>query len=209
MTKIKICGITNTADALAAIECGADMLGFVFTDQSPRQISLTSAIEIIKACPPAIVKVGLFVNQEEELVKDIVKKSQLDYLQFHGQEPPDYCRRVSKSGKIIKAFRVKDHDSLKILPDYDVEIYLLDSYREDKLGGTGHTFDWDLAISAKDYGRPIMLAGGLNPENVGQAVSRVRPYAVDVSSGIEKCPGKKDIKLMKEFIKEVRSYETA
>ena len=205
MTKIKICGITNLDDALAAADLGVDFLGFVFSEKSPRQIKIKNAIAIIKSLPSSVSTVGLFVDQEELAVKMIFDKCRLDYFQFHGGESPDYCKRIKEKGKVIKAFRIKGEQSIEDLANYDVEMYLLDAYNEDKFGGTGAVFDWDLAVKAKKYDRPIIIAGGLNPENVAQALQKVRPYGVDVSSGVEKSPGKKDTQLMKKFIQQVRS----
>ena len=205
MTKIKICGITNLDDALAAADLGVDFLGFVFSEKSPRQIKIKNAIAIIKSLPSSVSTVGLFVDQEELAVKMIFDKCRLDYFQFHGGESPDYCKRIKEKGKVIKAFRIKGEQSIEDLANYDVEMYLLDGYNEDKFGGTGAVFDWDLAVKAKKYDRPIIIAGGLNPENVARALQKVRPYGVDVSSGVEKSPGKKDTQLMKKFIQQVRS----
>ena len=205
MAKIKICGITNLDDALAAADLGVDFLGFVFSEKSPRQIKIKDAIAIIKSLPSSVSTVGLFVDQEELAVKMIFDKCRLDYFQFHGGESPDYCKRVKEKGKVIKAFRIKEERSIEDLANYDVEMYLLDAYNEDKFGGTGAVFNWDLAVKAKKYDRPIIIAGGLNPENVARALQKVRPYGVDVSSGVEKSPGKKDAQLMKKFIQQVRS----
>ena len=205
MAKIKICGITNLDDALAAADLGVDFLGFVFSEKSPRQIKIKNAIAIIKSLPSSVSTVGLFVDQEELAVKMIFDKCRLDYFQFHGGESPDYCKRIKEKGKVIKAFRIKEEQSVEALADYDVEMYLLDAYNEDKFGGTGEVFNWDLAVKAKKYSRPIIIAGGLNPENVTRVLQKVRPYAVDVSSGVEKSPGKKDVQLMKKFIQQVRS----
>jgi len=205
VAKIKICGITNLDDALAAADLGVDFLGFVFSEKSPRQIKIKDAIAIIKSLPSSVSTVGLFVDQEELAVKMIFDKCRLDYFQFHGDESPDYCNRIKEKGKVIKAFRIKEEQSVEALADYDVEMYLLDAYNEDKFGGTGEVFNWDLAVKAKKYSRPIIIAGGLNPENVTRVLQKVRPYAVDVSSGVEKSPGKKDVQLMKKFIQQVRS----
>jgi len=205
VAKIKICGITNLDDALAAADLGVDFLGFVFSEKSPRQIKIKDAIAIIKSLPSSVSTVGLFVDQEELAVKMIFDKCRLDYFQFHGGESPDYCKRVKEKGKVIKAFRIKEERSIEDLANYDVEMYLLDAYNEDKFGGTGAVFNWDLAVKANKYDRPIIIAGGLNPENVVRALQKVRPYGVDVSSGVEKSPGKKDAQLMKKFIQQVRS----
>ena len=201
--KIKICGITNREDALAAVDAGADALGFVYYEASPRNISREAAARIIRELPPFVAKVGVFVDASEEFVRQTVAECGLDTLQFHGNESPGYCRRFSQ--KTIKAFRVRDAASLKLLPDYETDAWLLDSFASDKLGGTGSAFNWDLAVEAKKFGRAIILAGGLNPENVAEAVRRVRPYAVDVSSGVESGPRKKDHVNLRAFVQAARS----
>lgn len=202
MARVKICGLTNLEDVLAAGEGGADALGFVFAE-SPRRISPERAAEIVRSLPPFLTCVGLFVDEAPETVRKIIKECRLDALQFHGNESPDYCRQFKV--KIIKAFRIRDENSLKAIPHYQVEAYLLDAYVEGIPGGTGASFNWDLALRAKDFGRPVILAGGLTPDNVAEAVRKVRPYGVDVSSGIEAEPGKKDHEKMRKFIKIVRS----
>ncbi len=202
MTRVKICGITNLKDAQAAVEGGADALGFVFAE-SPRQINPEVAVGIIRSLPPFLTCVGLFVDELPQVVKEIIKECRLDALQFHGGEPPGYCRQFMI--KTIKAFRLRNEDSLEIISHYQVDAYLLDTYREGIPGGTGQSFDWDLALRAKEFSRPIILAGGLRPDNVAEAIGRVRPYGVDVSTGVEAKPGKKDHKKMKEFIEIARS----
>lgn len=201
MTRIKICGITNLKDALVAVELGADALGFVFAE-SPRRIGPEVASQIIRSLPPFITVVGLFVDERAEVVREIMKECRLDALQFHGNESPDYCKLFPR--KMIKAFRIKDEETLKTISSYKVNAYLLDAYVEGMAGGTGETFNWNLAIEAKKIGPPIILAGGLGPDNVVEAVRKVRPYGVDVSSQIEKAPGKKDHKKMRAFIEAVR-----
>jgi phosphoribosylanthranilate isomerase len=198
-TKIKICGITSAADALAAVEAGADALGFVFYDQSPRHVSLNAAAEIIRQLPPFIVKVGLFVNAPGELVLRAIADCGLNLLQFHGDETPEYCVRFGLMS--MKAFRIRDAESLQVLPNYQTDAWLLDAYTPGRMGGTGERFDWELALEAKKFGRPIFLAGGLTPENVAEAIRKVGPYAVDVSSGVESAPGRKDAAKVKAFIR--------
>jgi len=200
---VKICGITNTPDALAAAQAGADALGFVFYEGSPRFITIDAAAAVIRELPPAIVKVGLFVNAPEETVQRAVAECGLNLLQFHGDETPVYCLQFGLMS--MKAFRVRDSASLKALPDYRTDAWLLDAYVPDQYGGTGDTFNWDLAVEAQRLGRPIFLAGGLTPENVGAAVNKVRPYAVDVSSGVESAPGKKDHTKVMAFIKAAKA----
>ncbi|MBC8228174.1 phosphoribosylanthranilate isomerase [bacterium] len=202
MTKVKICGITNLDDALAAVEFGADAIGFVFVPNTPRYIESAKAAEIIARLPPFVTTVGLFVNDSQEHIKQIANQCKLNVLQLHGQESPDFCLQFNR--KVIKAFRVKDQESLTVLPKYTVSAYLLDTYVKGTMGGTGVTFDWRLALDAKKYG-PVILAGGLNPENVAKAIQQVRPYGVDVSSGVEAEPGKKDHGKIKDFIAAAKS----
>ena len=205
-TVVKICGITNVEDGLAAATAGADAVGLMFYDQSPRNVSLQTAAEIAGALPPYIIKVGVFVSPTEEEVLSAITHCGLNILQFHGEETPEFCRLFPVM--TIKAFRMKDEDSLKALPDYDTDAWLLDAYVADKLGGTGAKFNWDLAIAAQKLGRPVFLAGGLTPENVGDAVRKVRPYAVDVSSGVESAPGKKDHAKVRAFIQAAKAAGT-
>jgi len=198
MTRIKICGITNEEDALAAIRCGADALGFVFA-KGPRQIEPERARDIIKKLPPLISTVGVFVDERQQRVREIALRCHLDALQLHGSESPAYCRGFYR--KVIKAFRVQDESIAGEMARYGVDAYLLDSSTG---GGTSQRFNWDLAEGLP--GR-IILAGGLTPENVAEAIRRVRPYAVDVSSGVELSPGRKDHRLMEEFVSNVRRGE--
>lgn len=202
MVKIKICGITNQIDAEKAVELGVDALGFIFS-KSPRRVDAEIAIEIIKKLPPFITTVGVFVNESMEVVKHVASICRLNVLQFHGDELPEYCSQFGR--KIIKSFRVKNPDDLSMLPGYKgiVSAYLLDSRVKGKRGGTGEIFDWELAKIAIPYGR-VILAGGLTPENVAEAIKAVNPYAVDVSTGVESSPGKKDFEKMKRFVDAVR-----
>jgi phosphoribosylanthranilate isomerase len=197
-TIVKICGITSVADGLAAAEAGADALGLMFYEPSPRNVSLPAAAEIARQLPPFIIKVGVFVNAPEELVLRAIGECGLNILQFHGDETPEYCGLFPVM--TLKAFRIKDAGSLKQLPDFKTDAWLLDAHAADKQGGTGEKFNWDLAIEAQKLGKPIFLAGGLTPENVADAVRQVRPYGVDVSSGVEASPGKKDHAKVRAFI---------
>lgn len=201
MIRVKICGITSAEDAMMAVEEGADALGFVFCGSSSRNIVPEQASAIIKQLPPFVQSVGLFVNEEAATVNIIADRCGLDLVQLHGEEPPDYCAAVTR--RIIKAFRVKDASSLAGMPDYSVAACLLDAWSPAAHGGTGTTFNWDIAAGAAVSNR-IILAGGLTPDNVAAAVATVRPYAVDVSSGVETAPGKKDVALVRAFISAAR-----
>ncbi len=196
--RVKVCGITNLRDAEEAVRNGADALGFVFYKHSPRKVSVETAKKIIERIPPFIERVGVFVNEKKQRVKDIIKSCGLTAVQFHGDETPGYCSSF-KDIKVIKAIRVKDKKSLKIISAFNkADAILLDTFDEKRFGGTGRSFDWRL-IKRSVKNRPIILAGGLTPDNVAIAIKKVQPYAVDVSSGIESRPGKKDHSLMKAF----------
>ena len=196
MVRVKICGITNLEDALAAVEFGADALGFVFA-QSPRQVTPQTVSEIVAELPPFISKVGVFVNENSDVVLQTMSVCHLNLVQFHGSAAPEYCQAFFP--RVIKSFRVKDDSVLTLLPKYNVSAYLLDTFSTALAGGTGRTFDWDIASRAGDYGR-IILSGGLGPENVRQAIGAVYPYAVDASSGVESEPGKKDHDKLRAFL---------
>ncbi len=201
MIKIKICGITNLDDALFAAECGADALGFIFYKKSPRYVAPEKAAEIIAQLPPFITPVAVVVNEREEKIRNIQFTTGIKVLQFHGDERPEFCERFAN--RVIKSFQVKDKESIKSMAHYHVNALLLDSYKDGARGGTGVTFDWHLAVVAKTFGR-LVLAGGLNPENVTEAIKLVQPYAVDVAGGVEREPGIKDHALVKKFIAAVR-----
>lgn len=199
--KVKICGITSYEDAMVAVEAGADALGFVFFAKSPRHMEPERACGIIAKLPPLVQVVGLFVNAELDFVNRTADTCGLDIVQLHGEESPEYCSRVSR--RVMKAFRVKGEETLAQMTGYRVAAYLLDAYSPNSYGGTGERFDWDLALAAKEKG-PIVLAGGLNPDNVASAVAQVVPYAVDVSSGVELAPGRKDPEKVRRFITEAK-----
>lgn len=205
-TKVKICGITRLSDALTAAEAGADALGFMFYEGSKRHLTCAAATQIIHALPPFVAKVGVFVNASADTVRTTIAECGLDTLQFHGEETPEFCRQFAPF-KVIKAFRIQNAESLKPLSDYAVDAWLLDSYVSGQLGGTGAKFNWELAAQAKELGRPVILAGGLTPENVADAVQQVWPFGVDVSSGVETAPGQKDAGLVRRFVDIIRDAE--
>ena len=202
-TQVKICGVTNVADALAAAEAGADMIGLNFYEKSPRYISFATASEISRALPPFVLRVGVFVNPEESQVVEAIAACGLNLLQFHGDEDSNFCTQFGLMS--VKALRVRDAESLQTLENFNTDAFLLDAYAKSGLGGTGEKFNWDLAVVAQKFGKPIFLAGGLTPENVADAVKQVRPFAVDVSSGVESAPGKKDAAKVRAFIAAVRA----
>ncbi len=206
MTRIKICGITNKKDALDAAALGVDILGFVFYAKSKRYVEPRTVGDIANELPPYIGKVGVFVNEAKDKVLQIAEDTALDILQFHGDETPDYCDGFRDKYKVIKAFRLKDKKGLKKINDYDTDFILLDTYKTDSVGGTGETFDWGIL---KDFEilKPVILSGGLNPSNVAKAIKEIAPYGVDVSTGVEDAPGKKDLKLMKKFVENVRKLD--
>ena len=201
--KVKICGMTNLKDALLAAENGADAVGFIFYKESPRSISQKDVKEIVDQLPPFVETVGVFVNETSDKVNRIAEQCRLTSVQLHGNESPAFCRRIK--GRVVKAFRVKDAKSLEGISSYDVNGFLLDSYNDGGRGGTGQVFDWNLALRAKKQG-PVILAGGLNPYNVYTAIHRVKPYGVDVCSGVEKSAGVKDPQKISEFIRAVRKF---
>lgn len=201
LMKVKICGITNLDDALAAVDYGADALGFVFYPKSPRCVTTEKVREITTQLPPFVITVGVFVNEEPAKIREIMALANLKTLQLQGDEPPQDCSIWTPT---IKAFRVKDFIDLNPLEHYKgISAYLLDTYAPSSYGGTGQIFNWDIALEAKRFGK-IILAGGLTTDNVEKAVRWVKPYAVDVSSGVEAEKGKKDLKKVKEFIKRAK-----
>ena len=177
-------------DALAAVDAGADALGFMFYEPSPRYLSVEKAADIILDLPEQVARVGVFVDADAKTVRQTIETAGLDTLQFHGNESPRYCSQFEQ--RTIKAFRVKDRTTLAELPDYDTDAWLLDSYVKGVPGGTGEKFKWELAVEAKRLGKPILLAGGLTPDNAADAVGQVSPFGLDVSGGVEASPGIKD-----------------
>ena len=205
--RVKVCGITSLDDAMMAVGSGADAIGFVFAE-SPRQIGFAEAAKIAAQLPPYAVCVGVFVNEPLSTISQCLETF-LDYAQLHGEESPVECEALSHvvhgAGRIIKVFRVADSVDLEMVKRYRfVCAYHLDTRVRHVKGGSGTTFNWDVAKKVVDLGKPVILAGGLTPENVEEAVRTVRPYAGDASSGVEKSPGKKDERKVKEFIKRAK-----
>ena len=200
--KVKICGMTNLKDVKVAVDGGVDAVGFIFYKKSPRSVTMQVVKEIVLELPPFVDSVGVFVDETAEQINKIADRCNLDRVQLHGNESPTFCKKIRR--RVIKAIRVKDIQSLKKLSDYPVSSFLLDTFSEDQYGGTGKVFDWNLAYPAKKYG-PIILAGGLTPNNVRQAIQRIQPYGVDVCSGVESQPGIKDHKMMQTFLKNVKA----
>ena len=204
--RIKICGITNIADAKHAIELGVDYLGFIFAD-SPRKLNVAQAAEIANAIPAQIGKVGVFVDEDRRVVTSAIRSAGLDIVQLHGQESPNYCSQIGIP--VIKVFRTHspDRDIFEHISKYDTEFYLLEPFVPGLAGGTGKTADWPLAARIISHfpDRKFFLAGGLSPQNVVPAIRGVRPFAVDASSGVEDSPGVKNSGKMKSFIKAVRA----
>jgi phosphoribosylanthranilate isomerase len=198
MVRVKICGLTDVHDARLAARLGADALGFNFCPQSPRYIRPERAKAIVAVLPPLLTTVGVFVNERPETVMEICRKVGLDAAQLHGDEPPLAVDAV-QGVRRIKAIRIASEADIALCRRYRVEAYLLDAYDPGRRGGTGRTFDWKLARAAAQFGS-IILAGGLTPDNVAEAIAAAAPYGVDVASGIESEPGRKDRALMADFI---------
>ena len=204
-TRAKICGITRIEDALVAVAHGANAIGLVFYEKSPRHVSVSRAAEIVASLPPFVAVVGLFVDAEMDLVRDVQQQVRLDLLQFHGEESPGYCQAFDFP--YIKAVRVRPGlNLLQYAADFaSARALLLDAYQEGVAGGTGKTFDWDLIPA--ELPKPVILAGGLDAANVGEAIRRVRPYAVDVSGGVEREKGIKDAAKIAAFMRGVLDAE--
>lgn len=202
MIRVKICGITNPEDAMFAAELGADAVGFIFHPESPRVVEPKIVKEITEILPPYLTRVGVFVNEKPETVRDIIKLCRLDVAQLHGNEPPAVISELGVN--TIKSLRLKKEADVERISEYDADAFLLDTYVTGKLGGTGKTFNWRWAMTAKKFNRPIVLSGGLTPENVAEAIDAALPNGVDVSSGVEASPGKKDKEKLTRFIEAVR-----
>jgi phosphoribosylanthranilate isomerase len=205
MTWIKICGITNIEDGLRAASLGVDALGFIFAP-SLRRVEPDMAQKIIQALPEALLKVGVFVDEDLKEVERVAEYCGLHALQLHGKESPEYCRRISR--RVFKTIHIKDIESLKDMEEYNGVSILLDTYSPVQAGGTGTAFPWEIALIAKEK-RDFVLSGGLHPLNVREAIRRMKPWGVDVCSGVEMNPGKKDFIKMMEFVKEVKKADGA
>ncbi len=201
MTMVKICGITNLNDAKIAVDYGTDAIGFVFAE-SVRKVSEKKVKTIVQKLPPFVTFVGLFVNETAKNIGDVCKYCGLDAIQLHGNEPPNFLNRL-RQYKIIKAFRIRTVSDIHPITRYKVNAILLDGYADNKMGGAGISFDWEIVKKVK-ASSPIIIAGGLTHLNVLHAIKIANPYGVDVSSGVEDKPGKKDKRLIKKFIDAVK-----
>jgi len=208
MPKVKICGITNAQDALWAANLGADFIGLNFYGQSPRKVSVKHAKELASQIPPFVSVIGLFVDEPMESVRKIVKNVPLKMVQLHGSETSDYCREVKALGvKVIKALRLQKPLEAVDTEPYagTVDFFLFDTYSTEEAGGTGEPFNWDWLVPAAQLSEPWFLAGGLTPANVLEAIKKAHPPCVDVCSGVEKSPTRKDYDAMKTFIQAAKS----
>lgn len=204
MIPTKICGITNLDDANVAVENGASAIGFIFYEKSPRTISINNAKSISKHLPKTIARVGVFVNHEKDLIRLAISEVPLDMIQLHSDETPDFCNQFDVA--ILKALRIKNEASLSVMDQYDVAVFLLDTFSNDQYGGTGETFDW--SVLNRKFKTPIILSGGLNSENILDAIDAVNPSAVDVNSGVESSPGKKDFNKLKSLFKNLNKTQS-
>src|SRR5919202_1507070 len=205
MVKVKVCGITNLEDARVAADAGADAIGLVFAEKSPRKVSVERAREIAAALPQDIMKVGVFVDEEPQEVLRISRQVGLDYAQLHGDEPPEVVAAIRGAGlPVMKAVRVRNVRALAAVERYEADLLLLDAWSAEARGGTGERFDWELAKSL--IGRDnIVVSGGLGPENVREAIEYFEPYGVDASSSLEERPGKKNGERVRRFVRAAKS----
>ena len=204
MIPTKICGITRIEDAKVAIENGASALGFIFYNKSPRYITIKQAMSISNKISKSISLVGVFVNQDQSFINNAIKNIPLNMIQLHGDESQKFCKKFSVP--VIKAIRIKDKESLDIIKKYNVDGLLLDTYSENKFGGTGKSFDWKLLNNFKN--KPIILSGGLTPKNIIEAISIVNPIAIDVNSGVELSPGRKNHKLIQQLFTNIKNTQS-
>ncbi len=211
MVKVKICGVTNLDDAMLVTNVGADFIGFNFYPESPRKISAKLCKEIVSKLPPFITPVGVFVDEDINELKKTAKKCALKMIQLHGNETPEYCAQAAQETglPVLKAFRIENETSLEAIKPYleAVSYLLLDAFVPGEPGGTGETFNWDLAVRAKDLNKPFFLAGGLNPDNIQDAISKVQPFAVDCASGVERLQRRKDYDKLNRFVRKVRGLK--
>ena len=205
MTRIKVCGITNLRDALFAAELGADALGFVFYEKSPRFVTFAEAGNIMVRLPPFVTGVGVFVNAGMDFLARAKEEAGFDLFQLHGDETPEFCSGLGE--RYIKAVRVRDAESVSEVGLYDTDCFLFDGWSPDAYGGSGKGFSWEILDAETLSGRFVILSGGLDCENVSRAVREVRPHAVDVSSGVEAAPGIKDHTKLRRFLEAARNAE--
>jgi phosphoribosylanthranilate isomerase len=207
MARVKVCGITNLEDALAALEAGAEMLGFNFYARSPRCVSPDEARRVVERLPEGVECVGVFVNEAAPgEVERVAREACVGAVQLHGDETPEFCRAL-RGLTTIKALRVGPDFTTEAAAAFHTDAVLLDAYVAGEWGGTGHTFDWALARRTREAVPRLFLAGGLRPDNVAEAVAAVRPFAVDVCSGVETSPGRKSLQLMRRFVERVRGVD--
>ena len=205
--RIKICGITRVEDAWAAVEAGADALGFMIYGPSKRFIRANDVPAVVRDLPPFVSRVGVFVNESTETILACRERCQFDTIQLHGEESPEFCQTIP--GPVIKAFRLQSRSGLEALSRYPASAWLLDSYSPAARGGTGECFNWNWIREAGSLGCPIIVAGGLTPDNVARCIETTRPFGIDVSSGVEASPGRKDASRMTDFILAAREAANA
>ena len=204
MTKVKICGITNYKDAAKSLDYGADALGFIFYEKSKRYINPKEAAKIIKELPPFLTKVAVFVDSSFRQINKITSELSINTVQLHGNETPEFCAKFKQT--VIKALRIRTSVNLQEVDSFPAQAILFDTFSETEFGGTGKSFDWNILKNLRTD-KKIILSGGLNPDSIEQAIKTVRPYAVDVSSGVEKSPGIKDHTKIKKFIEAVKNAD--
>jgi len=205
MIPTKICGITNLVDAKVTVENGASAIGFIFYEKSPRAISIENAKSISKKLSYSVVRVGVFVNQNKDLIDKTISEVQLNMIQLHGDESSNFCNQFEVP--VFKAVRIKNEASLSVMDQYNVAGFLLDTFSNTQYGGTGKTFDWSLINEQIDT--PIILSGGLNPDNILDAIDSVNPAAIDVNSGVELSPGKKDHQKINLLFENLKNTNTS
>lgn len=203
---VKICGITNLEDAVNSVEAGADMIGFIFYRGSKRYIDPEKAALIVREISSFALCVGVFVNEDVEEIKKVIDQTMIDVVQLNGDESPEVCERLRSVVPVIKSFKVSEDFSRDVLKNFDVDFVHLDSFSDGKYGGTGKTFNWDMVTGLSEQWK-IILSGGLNADNVKEAILKVKPYGVDVSSGVEEYPGKKSFEKVKFFIEKAKSVK--